>query len=274
GNLSASTHSFQLALACADHSVQSLGVGALHEADAAWPLAAQAYAQRAMHSHSAELHYRHGCMLDFEYRWEEAVDALRSAIAVDASPAEYHYRLGCVLERLEEFDSAARSYQEAITRCNEDQPDWHYRLGNVLFQMGAYERACEAWLQALPEEGPLTATSLSIEDLQARISKDRQNQDEHVLLGPLLESTAQWEAASISYLVAASRRSDYSARDYFCLGRSLAALGRHEEACEAFREIRLFKRQYSPGSVEKPSDIKQQYVECLETLDIRKGVIL
>jgi len=274
GHQQAAALAYQQALEHSPDTIKKVGVGGLHEADEAWQMAAQAYAGEVIRAPSAELHRRHGGMLECEYLWEEAESAYRAAIALDSSKAEYYFRLGCVLERLERYEEAAYSYRMA-TECSEtSQPDWHYRLGYVLYQAGEYQAAYQAWLQALPIKISEGAAVQNVADLELRLAQDRRNSDLHFLLGQAREAAGDLQGASKAYAEAAARRSDYSASDYFHLGRMLAELGLYAEACEAFREIREFKRLSAPVADLGQPDLKKRYAECLATLDVRSEVVL
>ena len=63
---------------------------------------------------SAELHYRLGSALMRTYNWREAIESLRSAVALDPTVPEWHYRLGFPHERLAEWNDAASAYEYAI----------------------------------------------------------------------------------------------------------------------------------------------------------------
>ncbi|TRO13758.1 glycosyltransferase [Ectopseudomonas mendocina] len=255
---------------------EELGVGVLHERAGAWDRAAKFYKKRLEHGGaSASLYYRYGRMLDFCYYWEQAEDAYRQSLNIDANNSECLYHLGQVLERLERYAESASFYQAACSKSQAVHPDWRYRQGYVAWRSGLLREACEAWLLALPallEKDVLEDCPRS--DLEECLKQSRQDANIHLRLGLAYEKDGMLRQAADAFAEAVARRHDYSPEDYYHLGRIHVALGEWQEACVALKEIRQIKGPFDLPVNAEEDIIKQTYSEYLDTLPVRSDVVL
>lgn len=271
GNLPMAERAYRQALERSSQAGIPIGLGTLHERDGAWELAAQAYAEQLEREPGAELHYRLGYVLECDYRWEEAQSAMHDALALDGGNADAAFRLGTLLERLERPVEAARAYAQAIESGSPIVLDCYYRLGLALYQAGEHSGACVAWLQALAEP-PIELADLT--ELEEQLAKDRQDPELLSRFAQALEVAGELERAAGVYAEVALRRNVHVAADYYRLGRVLVRLGRHAEACVAFRDLREFKRLPPPVGTATPVQLQQRYAEYLATLDVRPDMVL
>ena len=282
--------------------VKAFGVGVFHQARGYWPEAAEAYARELKDKPaSAELHFKLGMAHDRCYRWQEAERAYRNAIALKPGKPYWHYRFGFVLERQQRFSEAAEAYKAAAMLSSKPMPYWWYRCGYVLAQADRHEEACKAYLQTRDQQ-TLSGGKVDLldhertdEDEQAwlggyldkfaseklfsdAIARDATDAETHYLLGEVRERGKDWAGAAAAYADAVARSSPHRPDWYYRLGSVLFRMGRFEEACEAFRETRLFGRPYGVDTnvyIKKPAMYQtMQYRECFDTLPIRPCTVL
>jgi protein O-GlcNAc transferase len=89
-----------------------------------------------------------GGKLIVQRRLEEAVEACRASIELNAKISQSHYNLGIALRELGELESAVGAYWEAV-RLKPDFAEAHNNLGNVLRMMGRLDEAEEALRRAI-----------------------------------------------------------------------------------------------------------------------------
>jgi tetratricopeptide (TPR) repeat protein len=161
-----------------------------------------------------------GRALDSSGEWYAAVAAYRDAIRLDANEPTSHLQLGIVLlEGTGDPDAAILEFREAIRLQPDDGPA-HYNLGIALKTRGDLDAAIEAYREAI---------RLAPDDSAA-----------HYNLGNLLLDRKGDADAAIPHFRAAIRiRPDY-AFAHNNLGNALDAKGEVDAAIEAYRKaIRL-----------------------------------
>ncbi|MES2474370.1 MAG: CDP-glycerol glycerophosphotransferase family protein [Verrucomicrobiota bacterium] len=279
------------------------GIGVLHAAAGHWRAAADAYSRDlAKHPGDAHLLYLLGTAHDRLNAWPEAIEHYRAAIALDGSNPEWHRRLGTLQEKLGNFQDAAASYRRLLEFPEfKGHSVWLYRLGYALDHAGLQEEACTTYevvdAGSDPADGNvirsgLSALSRSLKpgatgsrkrystaaEITARLEKDATAAADWFDLGTALEAAGDKTGAESAYRQAATRSGDHAPQYWHRLGRSLAALGKHREACEAYRHMRILQR--NPGIAEdhfrRHAKFRRtaSYVEYSEVLPLLEKTVL
>ncbi|CAI3800247.1 CDP-glycerol glycerophosphotransferase family protein [Pseudarthrobacter sp. MM222] len=269
------------------------GHGVFFEALRDWDSAAAAYLEQLKDKPlDAELHYRHGFASDRCYKWAEAVSAYEAAVALKPGEAYWHYRLGFAQERLHHYQEAADAYAEALRVSDSQKPYWQFRLAYVLHEMGRYGEAVESYVaaarlapvdQIFEDSGEANRTDVherllvSVRQLAGTI-KSKLDAKSYFDVGTDAEKLGDWPAAAQLYSQAVLRSNDHRSGWYNRLGFALAKAGALEEACDAFRQSRIFARPYgvSEQSYSKSAAVKTviEYVEYYESLPLVANTIL
>jgi tetratricopeptide (TPR) repeat protein len=88
-------------------------------------------------------HYNLGVVLNENGLDEEAVQAYREAVRLDAGYMPAHFNLGATLKRLGRDDEAIEAFNGAVLANHEYAPA-HFMLGSVYLDSGQFKRAIEA----------------------------------------------------------------------------------------------------------------------------------
>jgi len=81
-------------------------------------------------------------------RYQEAIEALRSAVEISPRFYKAHFELASLLDREGNLDEAAREY-EAATPAYRTIGEFHYRLGFVYFRLGDKGKAKDSLERAI-----------------------------------------------------------------------------------------------------------------------------
>src|SRR5690242_3110245 len=73
-------------------------------------------------------------------RWQEALDELRAAIAINPYNSSWFFNIGLTLDELQRYDEALKAYEEAVEIDPDDVQAMNH-LGVDLCRVGRYERA-------------------------------------------------------------------------------------------------------------------------------------
>jgi CDP-glycerol glycerophosphotransferase len=269
------------------------GHGVFFEALSNWDSAAAAYQEQLKDKPlDAELHYRHGFARDRCYKWSEAVSAYEAAVALKPDEAYWHYRLGFAQERLHHLQEAADAYGEALRVSESQKPYWQFRLAYVLHEMGRYQEAVESYVAAArlaPVDQVFVDSDgahrtevherllVSVRQLAGSV-KSKLDAQSYFNVGTDAERLGDWPSAAELYSQAVLRSNDHRSGWYNRLGNALAKAGAPEEACNAFRQSRIFARPYgvSEQGYSKSAAVKTviEYVEYYESLPIARNTIL
>ncbi|WP_422389995.1 CDP-glycerol glycerophosphotransferase family protein [Arthrobacter sp. N1] len=282
------SHFAQAVAADAELQASRFGIGAFFQKKGEWRLAATHYEAAFRHDPSdAEIAYRWGFALQRCYDWRGGAAAIRTAIALDPAQAQWHYRLGFSFERSGQWAEAADAYSYALSLSEPRNEYWSYRLGSVLTAAHRHEEACVAFLgleatgsHSSRDQGGAGPTAYLREVLIAGLSaaQSAQTSGQCARLAAFAEEQGALDIAAAAYAAAAKRSEKHQPRLFFSLGSALYRLGRFEEATAALRETRLLKRPHGVNTATyfKNAALKQSmiYVEYMETLPVRKGVIL
>lgn len=279
------------------------GIGAFHDAAGHLRAAAAAYTARLAHyPNDAELQFKLATVQERLHAWSDAVRLYRAAIALDGSQPEWHRRLGTLLEKSGNYAEAAESYGYLLGFPQfAGLSVWHYRRAYSLDLAGRVEEACAAY-DALDADGDTGSAGTlgsglrglgravkstlaagrektsSAADLIARLKNDATRASKWFELGVALESAGDGSGAAAAFRQATERSADHQP-DYFQrLGRALAALGLHREACDAYRNMRILQRNpgVSDDHFRRHEKFRRtaSYVEYCEVLPLRAKTIL
>ncbi len=278
------------------------GIGAFHEDAGHWPAAATAYTrQLASYPDDAELRFRLGNAHDRQHAVVDAARLYQEAIALDATQAEWFRRLGSLQEKLGDHRAAAATYGRLLGFPQfANHAVWLYRHAYTLDLAGESESACAAYdavdagidpslagtivsgLKGLGRSLKASSTagrgkSRSTAELTARLNKDATSANHWFDLGSALEAAGDHAGSAAAYRQATDRSNDHEPRCYHRLGRALAGLGLHREACEAYRNMRILQRNPNVGEEHFRRHAKfrrtASYVEYSEALSLRGKTI-
>ena len=154
----------------------SEGTQLLEEGDASAALKALAGVSDA--DATAEIWYLRGNAYASLGETENARDAYKTALELDASLTDAQANLGVVLYELSDFEGAETQFR-AVVEAQPNDADLHYNLGGVLLALGQLEEA-EA-------------------ELKLAISLDETLAEPYLGLGTLYELTGDNEAAIDAY---------------------------------------------------------------------------
>ncbi len=153
------------------------------------------------------------CLVE-DGRWDEAIEAARRALALDADEARAHAAVGEALQGLERLPEALEAYRSAL-RVRPEDPALLLRLGVTLHALGRREEAADAYRQAL---------RLRPGDAQT-----------HKNLGVACYQMGRGEESVAALREAVRLRPDF-ARAHNDLGLALFSLRRLPEAIEACKQ--------------------------------------
>lgn len=171
----------------------------------------------------AQAHSNLGNTLSYLGRLDEAVASFRRAIQIDKNFAEAHLNLGATLHELGRFDEAAASYRQAI-RLKPGLADAHFNLGNTLKSLNRFEEA----------EG-CYRTTLQLSPNHADASSN---------LGVVLQSEGRLEEAESVLRQSLTIRQN-SVESWSNLGSVLHDMGRLEEARQAYERALQLKPEHA-----------------------------
>jgi len=229
-------------------------------------------------------HYRLGLVLERQGKWREAAGAYRAAADMDAEHRAYwYYRCGYVLEKAEAYAEACTAYLLTGKTCwsafkakgSAAYSEW---FPSDVTGMGDQATSSVPAGSALAEE----LVNMADEHLEA-ISNVRgqalvrRNADHAHMLALMMERRGQLEAAAQAYKWALDVSPKHMSVWYWDLGRVLTQLGRYDEACEAFRNLRILKRPFGVDITKHEADKKNgplmEYREYSETMPIVEKTI-
>ncbi len=104
-------------------------------------------------SNEAKLQYNRGVDLYRLGQFEQAADAFKKAIAIDANYIDAYYNLGVVLEQMNENDAALGVFKQIIVRKPSDY-EAVYNAASLSARMGQVENA-KQYLSIIPQTSPI-----------------------------------------------------------------------------------------------------------------------
>ncbi len=142
----------------ADSSEPYLVLGAVHGVDGETELELEAYRQAAERGKTAGPHLILGASATDAGEFEEAEDALQTAINLRPDSNEGHKELAYLYCTMNSFDAAANQFRQAA-RAAPENPSAHVNLGAVLYYQDRRDEAMKAFEDALALEPNATAYS-------------------------------------------------------------------------------------------------------------------
>ena len=282
-HLAGSAKHYELAISL-DKKLDSThyGIGAFHQHYGRWSSAIGAFIKTLKKDYgNAKLHYKLAMAYDRTYQWELAEKSYRNAIALDSSDTYWHYRLGFVCERLGNFASAAEAYSYAATARKDHSIYWHYRCAYALEKNGRFEEACKEYIKTLKkdstaslgrkilEQNPAVgqkgthSSPNNVQSYKASFEKNKIKSSAAISLEIDGSDANTWWKVALSHISdqnyveaithvrqAIARNDAHVPAWHYVLGCLLVKGGRLEEACEAFRNIRIIQAPY--GAPENP----------------------
>jgi type IV pilus biogenesis/stability protein PilW len=149
---------------------------------------------------------------------EQALGALREAVALDGTVPAYHNSLGLLLLELRRPDLATESFQRALV-LDPNYANAHLNFGVSLAEMGRWREAIPQYRKSLSLPG-LVGHSVAHQNLGLALYHLRQYPEAEAELRFALSLDPRMEAA------------------YYNLGLLLAATGRRTDARAAFQKVR------------------------------------
>jgi eukaryotic-like serine/threonine-protein kinase len=188
-----------------------------------------------------------------EVALDEAIAALRAAIALRPESAQFHFGLGVALYRQGKLDEATTEYHEAL-RLKPDLVTAHYNLGNTLRDQGKLEEAIKAFREALrlnpdfvPAHYNLGLVLRGPGKLEEAINEFREAlrlepdlPEAHYNLGLALQDQAKVDEAIEEYREAL-RLEPHFPGAHNALGNALRDRGKRDEAIREYREALRLK---------------------------------
>lgn len=269
----------------------TVGIGAFFQKKGQWTEALGHYqAHLRRHPANAQVAYRVGLAFDRCYRWAEAADAYEYAIILQPDVAYWHYKLGLARERTLQWPQAAEAYGHAW-RLDDSKKYWAYRAGYALETAGRAKEACDFYLASAtyphpgsPADSPIDTTGSDRRYLKnvldQRLPGLAATQSIEVMqrVGQLAAQLGEWKTAGSAFADVVARSNKLDPRKFYQLGAARHQSGAFSAACDAFRQMRLFKTSdgidvdsYVKNKAQKTS---LEYVEYYETLPLEPKTIL
>ena len=138
------------------------------------------------------------------------------AAAINPHDADAQYQLGLIYQQRHQLDEAESRFRKAIS-IDKEEPDAHHQLGRILSGQGKFDEAL-----------PLLERAAALDDKLAQSEVWRDLGSAQYSLNRFAEA----EAALVKY----TERRSYDPEGLFWYGKTLAALGRADEARAAYEQ--------------------------------------
>jgi len=197
-------------------------------------------------SRAEMFHLEAACLHQLD-QGEQAVEAVRRAIALEPTNASYLNTYGVILRKLKRTEQAIRSY-ERVMELAPNFSDVYYNCGNALNEL---ERKLEAiarferCLELNPKHASahhnvanclrdLKRIDEALDHYARSAELDYDNPDMHCNWGLAWQLQERWDRAIDSFQTSIAQKSDH-APSHINLGSALAVQERFEEACRMLR---------------------------------------
>ena len=195
----------------------------------------------------AEMHHIEAASFYQMGQFEEAEEAIRSAVVLEPSKENYLNTYGVILRKHERTEQAIRSY-ELVMKLQPNFADVYYNCGNALNDLSRTKEAVARFKRCL-ELNPKHASAhhncanslrdlKEIDDALSHYAKsselEYENPDMHCNWGLAWQLQERWDRAIEHFQIAIGQKSDH-APAHINLGSAFAVKERFEEACDALR---------------------------------------
>ena len=192
------------------------------------------------HGHQATKHgendadsfYNYGLALADDSKFEEAIEAYKTAIRLNPQYGLAYNNLGSAYENIEDEDAALEAYQKAI-EINPQHAEAQHNFGAILNQRGQEEKAKECYIKAINANPNFTYAHHSLSSLK-KYTED----DPHVAM---LENLA---------LQAPQMEHEVQTKFWFAVAKMRSDLKKDKEAFEAYDMANKLHRQTFPYNIE------------------------
>lgn len=113
-----------------------------------------------------------GVLMAQQKRYADAVEALKSAVAVDPENDQAYWNLAIVHMEMRKFEAARDDLQKAIS-INPDQAGYHEKLGTVLMELEDWSGAKQAFQKAVEKDPQLFKAYFKLAQISEHMN-DRQ----------------------------------------------------------------------------------------------------
>lgn len=200
-----------------------------------------------------------GAIRQQQGRVDEALSALKVAVALMPIDTEVHYNLGNCFYDLKQLPEAADSYRNAI-KLKPTFTQAHYNLGSVLKEQGLIEQAEASYQKALKIDPKNVAMHLNLAQMnyefrrfpeaiasyKAVIKLQANDAGAYMVLGVIYKELGQLIDAEAYYRKSLDIEPQY-AEAYSNLGILLKESGRFDEAEQAYRTSIKIKPDCAPA---------------------------
>jgi len=180
-------------------------------------------------------------------RGEDAIEAVRHAIALEPSNPTYLNTYGVILRKLKRTEEAIRSY-ERVMALMPDFADVYYNCGNALAELKRNQEAIARFERCLQLSSDhysahhnlancyrdLKQLDLALLHYERSNALEHNNPDMHCNWGLAWQLKERWDLAINCFQTAISQKSDH-APSHINLGSAFAVQERFEEACSMLR---------------------------------------
>jgi predicted O-linked N-acetylglucosamine transferase (SPINDLY family) len=211
--------------------------------------AEEMYRQLLVHRpQNADLFNLLGVVAHQRERYQEALDLISCAVAIDPRVASFHANLGTSLKALGRYDEAIKCFDQAIF-LHPAYAQAHYNRGNTLRELKHLEEAVKCYDKAIALKSDyvdaLLNRAISLQELEqpeaALLSYDLaielkpDNATAFCNKGIILKALNQLDAAIICYEKAVTLKPDY-AEAYFNRGNALSELKHFDDALSSYNK--------------------------------------
>ncbi|UXN31247.1 CDP-glycerol glycerophosphotransferase family protein [Glutamicibacter sp. M10] len=227
-----------------DKTVQSIGIGKIHEREDDWNKALDAYeTQLSLTEENNNLYllnYRAGEAATRLFEFRQAADYYQRAQNLADTVQERvlaGYAQGRVLSRAGDFEAAEQSFSQFVDLLPEQKHIESsvalFRYAHSLHQLGRFAEASERYLQAASDCGYLGTSFKGSKAAGLRANEHRQR-------AAIAAATGDWSVAARSYSSALWHASSTERQWQARAGQAYAKLGEFEKACQYFVGMILF----------------------------------
>ncbi len=241
-------------------NAERYGIGVFHQQRGLWKEASLAYQSvREINPLDDELLYKLAMSYDRQYNWKQAKKYYKQAFLIKNNRPYTLYRLGFVNERMENYQEAVLAYEEAIRISKDIKKDWIYRKAYCLAKLGIFEEAASNYqlyfdFNAIKFNNSINPFINSIINNDMSDDVDFHNISDLYFVANTCFLNKDFKNSAKYFREYTRRSNDHNPEVFWKLGVSLYNLKYYKEACNAFSEMKIFKKAYEVS--EKPLQSK------------------